>query len=88
MKPTPEQTHELATITKHPGWATLRKRVEDLPDATVQQIAERIMQGKYPTEIEAAYIRGYVAGVRRVIKEPIAALNAVNRLARGEQVEE
>lgn len=88
MKPTPEQTHELATITLHPGWDTLRKLVEGLPENMARSLSGRMMRGDIPSEADIHYFRGYAAAVRDVLSSPVKAVNTVNRLARGEQVEE
>ncbi len=47
-----------------------------------------MMRGDIPSEADIHYFRGYAAAVRDVLSSPVKAVNTVNRLARGEQVEE
>ena len=87
MKPSDSQRHELATITLHPGWSVLRELMGRVGDEVVQGMARRILSGKFPTEAEAAYMRGYRPGIQDTLGSPQQALASLKRLAAGEPEE-
>lgn len=104
MKPTSEQTnassktpdeikqeliYEIATITLHPGWASLRRYVEKFRPDLVDIMARRIIGGRVPTEYEVARLLGYREAIEDVLANPVRALEKAKRLADGEpQTEE
>lgn len=88
MKPTPEQTHELATITLHPGWDTLRRLVDAKADEVVQAMARRIVAGDVPSGEQVQYLRGYQAGLRDAVASPTRAVARLKKLAEGERIDQ
>ena len=83
-----DTVRELAKLTEHPSWRTLRSEFEKRKDAYITKIARDIAAGGIDAKLidqrEIDYTRGFLRGAQAVLDTPGNAMDALEKALRRE----
>lgn len=60
----------LVNLANHPGWADLTRLVRARMVKEFRQMTRDLMGGRTPDPVEAAYKRGFYAGLKFLLDQP------------------